>query len=176
MWYLCGLGSNIEPQKNLAATVVRLLQAHGTVWLSPVVHTQPKGMETERSFLNALLIVFSHLPPGQLKTEMNALEESLGRDRSDPMSSLKDRPIDIDILEYSNTGTFTGSAIEESYYQELFAGVEETASARVTIRVMGHALGEAPATIHRDLGTGDVVVVQEGQDLHHHAVKAPLAT
>jgi|AntRauTorckE6833_2_1112554.scaffolds.fasta_scaffold52738_2 2-amino-4-hydroxy-6-hydroxymethyldihydropteridine diphosphokinase len=176
MWYLCGLGSNIEPQKNLAETVVRLLHAHGSVWLSPVVHTQPKGIETERSFLNALVVVFSLLPPGQLKNEMNALEESLGRDRSDPMSSLKDRPIDIDILEYSATGMFTGSAIEEPYYQELFSGVTENVSARVAIRVMGHALGKAPATIHRDLGTGDVVIVEEGQNLHHHAVKATLAT
>lgn len=174
MWYLCGLGSNIEPKENLAKAVNRLLEAHGTVWLSPVMHTQPSGIATKRSFLNALVVFFSPLSPRQLKSALNALEESQGRDRSDPMSSLKDRPIDVDILEHSRDGQFTGAAIEEPYYRELFSGGGE--SARVTVHVMGHALGQAPTTIHRDLGTGDVVVIQKGQDLRHHAVKAPLAT
>ncbi len=172
MWYLCGLGSNVEPRLNLANAVATLLEENNTLWLSPVIHTQPKGIVTKRSFLNALVVFYSPLSLCQLKNRTNALEEALGRDRADPLRSLKDRRIDVDILEQSGDGCFTGATIEESYYRELFTGLEHTRSARVTIRIVGHSLGQAPATIHRDARSGDVVVIQEGQHLHHHAVKA----
>lgn len=174
MWYLCGLGSNIEPEQNLARAVLRLLESHGSLWLSPIIHTRPQGIETDRPFLNGLAIVFSPLSPEQLKLRLNQLEEALGRDRSDPLSSLKDRPIDVDILEYSENGRFLGQGIDEPYYQRLFEGQTEN-SVRASLTVAGHTLGQASATIHRDLRTGDEIVVHQGQQLHNHAVKASLA-
>lgn len=174
MWYLCGLGSNIEPEQNLVKVVTRLLENHGSLWLSPIIHTRPQGIETDRPFLNALVVVFSSLSPELLKAHFNQLEESLGRDRSDPLCSLKDRPIDVDILEYSENGRFLGEGIDEPYYQRLFHGQTEN-SVRASLTVAGHTLGQASATIHRDLRTGDEIVVHQGQQLHDHAVKASLA-
>ncbi len=174
MWYLCGLGSNIEPEQNLVTTVTRLLECHGSLWLSPVIHTRPRGIETDRPFLNALAVVFSPLSPEQLKEHFNRLEESLGRDRSDPLSSRKDRPIDVDILEYSESGRFLGEGIDEPYYRRLFDGQTEH-SVRASLTVAGHTLGQASATIHRDLRAGDEIVVHQGQQLHNHTVKASLA-
>lgn len=174
MWYLCGLGSNIEPQHNLARAVERLLDAYGALWLSPVIHTRPRGIDTERSFLNALAVLFSPLSPQQLKCELNLLEESFGRDRSDPLSSRKDRTLDVDILEYSKSGRFAGSDIDEPYYRDLFDGRND-GSVRVSLDVAAHTLGQAPATIHRNLGAGDEIVVHQGQQLENHTVKAPFA-
>jgi len=173
MWYLCGLGSNIDPEQNLVRTVTNLLESHGSLWLSPIIHTRPQGMETDRPFLNALVIVFSPLSPEKLKARFNQLEESLGRDRSDPLCSLKDRPIDVDILEFSESGRFIGQKIEEPYYQRLFDGQIEN-SVRASLTVAGHTLGQASATIHRDLCAGNEIVVHQGQQLHNHAVKASL--
>lgn len=174
MWYLCGLGSNIEPQQNLARVVERLLDRHGSLWLSPVIHTRPRGIDTERSFLNALAVLFSPLSPQQLKRELNQLEESFGRDRSDPLSSRKDRTIDVDILECSESGRFLGADIDEPYYRDLFDGCND-ASVRASLVVADHTLGQAPATIHRNLGAGDEIVVHQGQQLENHAVKATFA-
>lgn len=174
MWYLCGLGSNIDPEQNLVRAVTRLLESHDSLWLSPVIHTRPRGIDTERPFLNALAVVFSPLSPTQLKDHFNQLEEALGRDRSDPLSSRKDRPIDVDILEYSESGRFLGEGIDEPYYRRLFEGRTEN-SVRASLTVAGHTLGQASATIHRDLRAGDEIVVHQGQQLHNHAVEASFA-
>ena len=64
--------------------------------------TQPVDMKTNHPFLNALFTLDTELTAEQLKRQFNQIEETLGRDRSDPMSSVKDRPIDIDILGLVN--------------------------------------------------------------------------
>lgn len=170
MWYLCGLGSNIEPEKNLPRALVDLLGQFGALWLSPVLRTQPSGIDTPNTFLNALVVFRSELGPERLKTQLNLLEEALGRDRSDPLSALKDRPMDVDILEHVHDGHFDGQGLNEPYFRALFDGKSE-ASARVTINLGCHALGQVPATVHRDPGPGHVIVVDQGQQLNHHALE-----
>lgn len=171
MWYLCGLGSNIDPEQNLPRAATRLARLFGTVSLSPVVRTAPQGMESDNSFLNALAVFRSDLPPDQVKQHLNALEEALGRDRSDPFSGVRDRPIDVDILETRSSPTFTGSDITESYYRQLLAGKRVTGE---RLSLQGHSLGETPATIHWNQGAGHELVVQQGDDLLDHAVKTAL--
>lgn len=173
MWYLCGLGSNIQPEQNVVKAVTKLLESYGSLWLSPVIQTHPQGIETDHPFLNALAVVYSSLSPEQLKAHFNQLEESLGRDRADPLCSRKDRPIDLDILEYSETGRFLGERIDEPYYRRLFDGRTDN-SVYASLTMAGHSLGETSATIHWDLGAGDEIVVHQGQQLHNHTVKASL--
>ncbi|WP_339798799.1 2-amino-4-hydroxy-6-hydroxymethyldihydropteridine diphosphokinase [uncultured Marinobacter sp.] len=169
-WYLCGLGSNIRPDENLPQAVARLAARYGPIWLSAVIHTRPEGMSTPNPFLNALAVFASELSPEQLKAELNALEEAMGRDRSDPMSSRKDRPIDVDILEVRRQRAFTGATIEEPYYRRLFQG--EPAVAGVSLQLEGQRLGQSPATIYRNQGPGHEIVVEQGEQLNHYAVKA----
>lgn len=171
-WYLCGLGSNIQPEVNLPQAVARLAGRFGPVWLSAVIRTRPEGMSTPNPFLNALAVFASDLSPEQLKFELNALEESMGRDRSDPLSSRKDRPIDVDILEVRPERAFTGESIEEAYYRSLFMG--ERTMAVVKLQLEGQCLGQSPATIYRNQGSGHEIVVEQGEQLNHHAVKASL--
>ena len=174
MWYLGGVGSNIRPETNLAIAIDRLLADYGSLWLSPVISTFPEGIDTERSFLNALVIVFSPQSPQHLKSSFNHLEETLVRDRSDPLSSRKDRTIDIDILEHSDNGFFSGEQIGERYYRNLFNDRFD-ASFLSTITVRGHSLGKTPTTIYRNLCASDEIVVQQGQQLNNHGVKSTLA-
>lgn len=171
MWYLCGLGSNIEPEKNVPMALADLLRDSGSLWLSPVLRTQPEGIDTPNLFLNALVVFASELNPDQLKLRLNRLEESLGRDRSDPLSAEKDRTMDVDILAYTPDERFDEQNFSEPYFRALFNGDSEP-SARVTIDLHGHSLGQAPATIHRYLGTRDEIIVDQGQQLNYHALEA----
>lgn len=91
------MGANIAPEKNFALAKDRLVQL-GQTQFSSAHYTQPVAINTDLEFLNALFVIESPLAAEQLKAKFNAIEEALGRDRSDPLSSEKDRPMDIDIL------------------------------------------------------------------------------
>lgn len=171
MWYLCGLGSNIDPERNLPRAVAELARLFGPVSLSPVIRTAPQGMDSDNSFLNALVVFQCDVSPDELKQQLNRLEEALGRDRSDPWSGVRDRPIDVDILEVRPLPSFTGDDIREDYYRQLLAG-ERAAGERLVLA--GQPLGEAPATIDRDQRAGHEVIVQQGDNLLNHAVKSAL--
>ena len=172
MWYLCGLGSNIRPETNLPRAVTELAARYGTLWLSPVIRTRPEGMTTPHAFLNALVVLHCELSPAALKLELNALEERMGRNRSDPLSRYSDRPIDVDILESSPRRYFTGSGIDESYYCALFHGTGTQPT--VALCLDGQALGQAPATIYRNESTGHKVVVEQGEQLQYDTTKSTL--
>ena len=171
MWYLCGLGSNIDPKRNLPRALARLVRLFGPLSLSPVIRTAPQGMDSDNSFLNALVVFQSELPPDQVKQCLNELEEALGRDRSDPLSGVRDRPIDVDILKIQRCPAFTDDGITEAYYRALLAGGRVAGE---QLLLQGQSLGEAPATIDWNQGAGHEVIVQHGDDLLHHTVKAAL--
>ncbi|AVJ56195.1 2-amino-4-hydroxy-6-hydroxymethyldihydropteridine diphosphokinase [Idiomarina sp. OT37-5b] len=98
MKYLCSLGSNIEPELHFSRAKHYLAKLSENLEFSRDINTQPVGMKTNRPFLNALFTLDTALSAEALKQEFNRIEELLGRDRSDPLCSIKDRPIDIDIL------------------------------------------------------------------------------
>lgn len=98
MKYLCSLGSNIDPELHFSRAKYYLAQLSDELEFSRDILTQPVGMATNHPFLNALFILDTTLSSEQLKARFNQIEETLGRDRSDPLCSVKDRPIDIDIL------------------------------------------------------------------------------
>ncbi|MDV6314871.1 2-amino-4-hydroxy-6-hydroxymethyldihydropteridine diphosphokinase [Idiomarina sp. HP20-50] len=96
--YLCSLGSNIEPQHHFSQARAALEVLSGDITFSRNIPTSPVDINTDNAFLNALFIIETPMTAGELKREFNRIEEALGRDRSDPERSLKDRTIDIDIL------------------------------------------------------------------------------
>lgn len=95
--FLCSLGSNIEPELNFQLVRPQLEQL-GQLYYSEVIYTKPVDINTQHDFLNGLFVIFSALDAVQLKQRFNEIEIALGRDRSDPDCSVKDRPMDIDIL------------------------------------------------------------------------------
>lgn len=109
--YLCSMGANIAPEKNFSLAKERLKEL-GRTCFSAARYTQPVAIDTEHEFLNALFIIESSLSTQQLKAKFNTIEEALGRDRSDPQSSVKDRPMDIDIL-----AELTAVTLEQAWLQ-----------------------------------------------------------
>lgn len=98
MKYLCSLGSNIDPEMNIHNAKRHLKTLNGYCFFSQSIVTEPVDIETNNGFLNALFIINTPLNQTELKQQFNQIEEALGRDRSDPHRSIKDRTIDIDIL------------------------------------------------------------------------------
>lgn len=96
--YLIGLGSNIDPHRNMRKMVKGLLDYSSYFCISRVIEIPPVGMNSHRNFLNAVAYLESPLDAVALKSLSNTIEIDLGRDRTDPRSKFKDRPADIDIL------------------------------------------------------------------------------
>lgn len=96
--YILSLGSNIEPERNLAAAV-RLLRERGTlIAASSVYVSAPFGDDRPQpDYLNAVVVLESELRPQDfLETVIRPIEAGLGRRRS--ADRFAPRTIDIDIL------------------------------------------------------------------------------
>ncbi|MGL5993635.1 MAG: 2-amino-4-hydroxy-6-hydroxymethyldihydropteridine diphosphokinase, partial [Aeromonas sobria] len=109
MFYLCSIGSNLDPHTHVSRVLAELLAQVGPLQLSSVIRTEPVGMQSCNHFLNCLLIVESGLDPASLKQIFVALEIAHGRDRSDPLCKVHDRPLDIDIVASSPEGDFASA-------------------------------------------------------------------
>lgn len=96
--YILGIGSNLDPYKNIPAILTALFELTDELTVSRIIETQPSGFESQYQFLNIAILMNSELATDALKQKFNAIEARLGRDRQDPLSSKKDRPADVDIL------------------------------------------------------------------------------
>ena len=91
------LGSNIEPEQNLAQAVRLLSQQVQVITCSSVYRTPPQGYTEQADFLNMALELKTDLSPENLKSEVLAgIEQALGRVR-DPHNKNAPRTIDLDI-------------------------------------------------------------------------------
>jgi 2-amino-4-hydroxy-6-hydroxymethyldihydropteridine diphosphokinase len=91
------LGSNLEPEANLAAAVAALRARFGDVAVSPVYRSPADGFDGP-DFLNAAVAVDSDIHPFALDEWLHALEEAHGRDARD--ADYSNRPLDIDIIYF----------------------------------------------------------------------------
>ena len=96
--YLRGIGSNVDPERNTVLIIDRLRRSFGEILVSRVIQTDPVGMTSQRRFSNFCAYVGTALEPEPCKAECVAIEVELGRDRAHPMSKVRDRPADIDLL------------------------------------------------------------------------------
>jgi len=82
MFYLCSIGSNLDPAQHVSQAVGQLLARFGRLRLSSVIQTKPVGMQSRHDFLNCLFVVQSELSATQLKAEFVTMELTHGRDRT----------------------------------------------------------------------------------------------
>jgi len=95
-----GLGSNIEPERNLRAAAARLRNQF-TVWaVSPVYESPAVGSTSQADYLNAAMLLETHLSPSELFAELRQLEEALGRVRE--ADKFAARSIDLDLALYND--------------------------------------------------------------------------
>ena len=152
MFYLCSIGSNLDPALHVSQVVAELLARFGRLHLSSVIQTKPVGMHSRHDFLNCLFVVQSDLSPVQLKAEFVTMELAHGRDRSNPLCKVADRPLDIDILACGERDDFAEAGVD-AYLGDLLAEMYQGASVdtgKVTLGLPGskvfakQRIGQAP--------------------------------
>ena len=95
------LGSNIEPEQNLPAAVSQLAQFGRVRAVSIVWETLPVGFSDQPNFLNAAVLLETHLSAQALREEaITAIEAALGRVRTENKNG--PRTIDIDIMLFNH--------------------------------------------------------------------------
>jgi len=161
MYYYLSIGTNIDPEINAVNIVKMLLQRFGPMVAYPYLRTAPVNMESACEFFNSLAIIYSHLKPEELKKALNEIESKLGRDREDPLRSIKDRPADIDIL--GSTHTLNNAFFhqqEEPYVVE----VARNPGTGIDLSGRGLPSTECAATVNFDTRAGHIRVLEYGSD------------
>ena len=94
-----GLGSNIEPEKNLGRAVRELRRKYGELEISAVYRSAAVGFDGD-DFLNLVVGLQSDDEPLEMVEEIERLHNLVGRTRgSDKWEA---RPLDIDLLLYND--------------------------------------------------------------------------
>jgi 2-amino-4-hydroxy-6-hydroxymethyldihydropteridine diphosphokinase len=92
-----GLGSNINPEKNLPQALIMLSQAvklksHSSAWES-----QPAGTDIGPNFINAVALITTDIPVNEFRNQvLRQIESQLGRLRTSNQNA--PRTIDLDII------------------------------------------------------------------------------
>lgn len=103
-WAVLALGSNLGNRlETLQGAVDALEDTPGlrVKAVSPVYETEPWGVEpgTQPSYLNAVVLVKTTLPPSSLLERAQAVEEAFDRVRDERWGA---RTIDVDIITYAD--------------------------------------------------------------------------
>ncbi len=165
--YLLGIGSNIDPKDNITKIISCLLSYFPYLKLSRVIKTLPVSMNSHNIFLNAVIFIETEVTAAALKTICNHIEVQLGRDRDDPLSTIKDRSADLDILTNVHFPDDYNRPVQhitdESFLYPLLVELLGFLSGRqYTVDKKGVALGtdslsfgQTATTIHRHTCTSD---------------------
>lgn len=119
MFYFCSLGSNIDPATNVCRAIEAVVTQVAPLTLSPLIQTEPHGMQSAQPFYNALFWFESTQDAIAIKQLFNRIEEALGRNRNDPDKKTKDRPIDLDILYVGPPCPLSDLRVEDPYLAPL---------------------------------------------------------
>lgn len=98
-----GIGSNIEPEKNLRAGLAQLRDTLGGIDCSPVYRSTAVGFDGD-DFLNLVARCEINLSVAQLSAYLRELEQAFGRPEN--AKKFSPRKLDVDILLY---GQLAGS-------------------------------------------------------------------
>lgn len=97
--FLIGLGSNAGNRLSELIMAREWLRLHGTILsAAPMYETEPVGPGTA-DYLNTVLALETTLPPEQLLIAAKRWERDRGRRQ--PVIKWTDRPVDIDLLHWS---------------------------------------------------------------------------
>lgn len=107
-----GVGSNIEPDANIAAARRRIARAHKLLAESQFVETEPIGYDDQPNFINGVILVETDMDRETLKGWLGGVETDLGRVRSE--NRCGPRTIDLDIVVWN------GSVVDEDVYVRPF--------------------------------------------------------
>jgi 2-amino-4-hydroxy-6-hydroxymethyldihydropteridine diphosphokinase len=78
-----GIGSNIEPERNIAKALISLAREARVVGVSTFYRTRPEGRPEQPDFYNGVAEIETDLPPVELKQTLRRIERELGRERTE---------------------------------------------------------------------------------------------
>ena len=94
------LGSNVgDSEANLRTAIEKLAELGRVIAVSSFYETEPVEFTAQPWFLNCAVAISTELMPKQLLSRILAIEQQMGRRRSQPKGP---RNIDIDILLFGN--------------------------------------------------------------------------
>lgn len=94
-----GLGSNVEPQKNLRLALLELQHRFGDLDISHTYRNAPVGFDGE-DFMNLVVRLESHISAEDVCREIELIHNLSGRQRSS--NKWDSRTLDIDLLLYND--------------------------------------------------------------------------
>jgi len=109
---IIGIGSNINPTKNIAAALFFLRQEQEFVSVSSLIKTSPIGIPDQSDFLNGAAKILTMMEIADFKSYLKDIEDRLKRDRTAPKYG--PRTIDLDIVIWD------GEIIDPDYYSRDF--------------------------------------------------------
>ncbi len=96
-----GVGSNIEPERNIADALVRLSKHVDITGISSFYKTAPLLRENQNDYLNGVWQISTSIPPEELKFGvLRTIEKELHRSRE--TDKYAPRTIDLDLLIYGD--------------------------------------------------------------------------
>lgn len=107
-----GLGSNINPQANIAKAKELIQNEFDVLGESQFVQTAPIGYKNQDDFINGAILIRTNLNMEQLTGKLKALEDQLGRQRS--TIKFGPRTIDLDIV------VFNDKIVDKDFYDREF--------------------------------------------------------
>ncbi len=96
-----GVGSNIEPESNIADALTRLSKHVDITGISSFYKTAPLLRENQNGYLNGVWQINTSIPPQELKSGvLRTIEKELHRNRDS--DKYAPRTIDLDLLLYDD--------------------------------------------------------------------------
>lgn len=97
---LLSIGSNIEPEKNveLCKDSLRGIEKTENWIFSGYYYSLPEGFDSSNKFINIIAYCQCEYGPESFLSELQAIEENLGRVEKSKNFTFADRVIDIDII------------------------------------------------------------------------------
>ncbi|HZK92678.1 MAG TPA: 2-amino-4-hydroxy-6-hydroxymethyldihydropteridine diphosphokinase [Prolixibacteraceae bacterium] len=109
---IIGIGSNINPEKNIAAALFFLRQEQEFVSVSSLIKTSPIGIPDQPDFLNGAAKILTTMEIADFKSYLKDIEDRLKRDRTAP--KFGPRTIDLDIVIWD------GDIVDPDYFSRDF--------------------------------------------------------
>lgn len=109
MKHVCiiGIGSNINPEENIATALKILRKENDVVGVSEFIKTAPLGIPDQPDFLNGAIKILTDYEIKDYKDYLKVVEDRLKRDRS--VQKYGPRSIDLDIVVWD------GEIIDDDY-------------------------------------------------------------
>lgn len=98
---IIAVGSNIEPQKNIALAREILARDFKVMAESAFVRTDPVGYTQQPDFLNGAILLRTDLKLEPLREHLKRIEDTLGRRRG--VLTFGPRTVDLDIVVWNGT-------------------------------------------------------------------------